>query len=617
MKIRIIRAVLSVLMPLSFSGLNLADENQFSKEYTYDNMSLFPSGIWTGVEFGKSYQDVEWKILNLAKSSFLSPHFISIFSVATPHQNSVVEQFQGEGLKGSEIYSFTNSGIDGSIAIKNTRNSLRISPIFVLKSGSYYNMAIGSDISKKIKFTQSYGIITMSQNTYELSDRSVNVNWADDSDLFHSGLIFHSVKSNVISLLFGPITLFRKETYTVDPLIKPMKNLGGGGGGGPGSSPVIGYFKMSNSYPSVFINGSQTFNLDLSIISMGSYKAAMVEFYIADPSYYYYQIGSMKVDHDGSYSVQIIPNYIGEWEQFGIAVNYDEYWDFQGSAGHSFVEYDNTECAYSYPNPDYVGRAMKPIYNSDGRIVGEIFGSVHLASCLKPSATSKAELMSGVATLNNDYEVNSMAIHFIYIGDTMGQTPQYLSNSDCKVQQYVYCSAYQNYKNNSWTTWEKILWMAAFSVASTLTDGSTAALFALGGTLNPFTFCQGNNFNKPQSLPMNLSYTQNAGVKILSFPHSPLIQYYYCPLGIKYDISWGGVCYKFKSSYLFQIGDGITVQAHDNKATTPYVVDFLQYTVVFSLLNETKDDCFNKFPNLYTGSYSVTVYLPEEVTKNA
>ena len=64
---------------------------------------------------------------------------------------------------------------------------------------------------------------------------------------------------------------------------------------------------------------------------------------------------------------------------------------------------------------------------------------------------------------------------------------------------------------------------------------------------------------------------------------------------------------------MFNVGDSITFHASDSSAATPYVVDYFQYTMVYSIFNSSKNLGYDTLPNLYTGSYSVSAFLPEEV----
>ncbi|MGP6238982.1 hypothetical protein ACNF40_01015 [Cuniculiplasma sp. SKW4] len=601
---------ISLLLVVSMNAFGYGPASP--KVYTYDNMSILPMGEWTEIGFGSTVQSMEWQILNVSSGKFLVIHHESTERIQTSYQNSVIELFQGKGLKGAEVYSFTNSGVDASLAIKNTGNSkINIAPIFIMKTGPHYKIYTGAMEPKTILFNQRNSVYTLNGSDFELTQGSVNVNWVADMSLFHSGIVSHKISSNVISLPFGPIQLLRNETYTVDPTIRPNMIIGGGGGGGSSEPPTIGSFSVANSYPSVFENGTHTFQFNYYIISMGSYASARIGFFVADPSYYYYQIGSTLVYHTGSYTFSVTPNYIGQWEQFGIAVYYDGWWDFQGAAGHSFIVYQNTACGYTYPNSGYVGGGMKPILDSGGKIVGEIFGDIQSPNVLTPGYYLQYQLMSGVATRNNDYEVNSVGMYLNYTNNSMGQTPLKIKkNGQYGVQQYLFFSSYQNYQNSSsWPLIDEILWTAAFSVASTITDGAPSALFAAGGALNPFLFSGRNTENTPPQ--MNFTYTQNAGVGVMDVsPYWGGADYYYNALGTKY-----GLC-DFKPSYLFDAGDEIDMQISDSSATTSYVVDYFQFTMVYSIFNGSKDLCYDSFPNLYTGSYSVSVYLPEEVVVN-
>jgi hypothetical protein len=406
------------------------------------------------------------------------------------------------------------------------------------------------------------------------------------------------------------------ETYSIDPVIKPEIIVhcacsgGGGGGGSSGSTPpAIGSFSTT-SYPGTFENGTEQITFRYDVVSLGSYSYAKVGFFMASMTYNYHFIGSTTLYSTGSKQFTLEPNLIGQWEQFSIAVYYDGSWDFQGAYGHSFVIYQNTGYPYDYPNSGYTGGRMKPIYNTDGKVVGDMFGSIQFPNVIQPGYSAKYYLTSGVATKNNNYEVNGVNMYFNYTGNNIAQSPSYMESVG-GLQQYPYYSSYQNYQNSSiWPLLDRVLWTAAFGAATAATDGTASILFAAGGALNPFIFLGQTELSAPHNPPMNFTYSQNAGWGVISGCY--YADYYYNALGTKYDTTWYG-SYNFKPSYMFNVGDSITFHASDSSAATPYVVDYFQYTMVYSIFNSSKNLGYDTLPNLYTGSYSVSAFLPEEV----
>jgi len=414
------------------------------------------------------------------------------------------------------------------------------------------------------------------------------------------------------------------ETYSIDPVIRPSiihicacSGGGGGGGsgggsGGGGSPPggtTIDSFSTS-SYPVTFENGTEQITFKYNVASLGSYSYVRVGFFMEGMSYNNHIIGSSVVYSTGSKEITLTLNLVGRWEQFSIAVFYDGSRSFQGYYGHSFIIFENTAYPYDYPNSGYTGGNMRPVYNSGGSIVGDMFGSIQFPNVIQPGYPSKYELLSGIATKNNDYEVNRMEMYFNYTGNSISQSPSYME-STTGLQQYPYYSSYQNYQNSSeWPLIDRVLWTVAFGAASAATYGAASVLFAAGGALNPFVFLGKTNLAAPTNIPTNFTYTPNAGWGIVL--GCGYADYYYNALGTKYDTTWYGT-YNYKPSYIFNVGDNIIFHANDGSATTPYVVDYFQYTMEYSVFNSSKNLGYDSFPNLYTGSYTVTAYLPEEV----
>ncbi len=584
--------------------------------YVSGNTTITTVGSWTQVGFGSSVQRVNWEIMNVSSGSLVHVNRSGIRRIDNYCQNAVIETFSGKNIKVAQVYTFSSMGVDASIAIQNTGDAnATLAAIFVLKSGPHNLLHVGAGNPGTFIFDQQNGLYTLNQSAFEITEGNINVNWHAESSIFHTGVVSHSGTANILSIPFGPIALVRGQTYTIDPSIRPMMIIcacGGGGGSAP-SNAVIGSFSVSSSYPSTFENGKQTITFSYSVDSLGSYSGATIGFFAADPSYYYYNFGSTRVSSTGSFSFSITPNFIGQWEQFAIAVWYPYYgdWVFQGVSGHSFVVFENTANGYVYPNQGYLGGNLKPVRNSAGTIVGEMFASIQSGNVLQPSLTVEYQLMSGIVPRNNDYQVNSVAMYFNYTGNSLGQSPLFMKNYPYGVQQWTSFSSYQNYQNSSsWPLIDKILWTAAFGVASALTDGAASALFAAGGALNPFIFMGQTTQSAPSTPPMNFTYSQNAGFGVIPSCYSA--DYYWNALGTKYDQTWYGT-YNFKPSYMFDVGDEIDIQASDSGATTPYVVDYFQYTMVYSIFNSSNNICYDSLPNLYTGSYSVSAYIPEAV----
>ena len=589
--------------------------------YDYGGQQVTFTGDHVTIAMGDHTYHVSWTVYMVSNSGLREMHLknISYSRIDTPYQNSAILTANNSYIRIAEIFTF-GTAMDASIAVKNLMKGNETYEImFEMRSSNHHSMfyingfdpASGS-MTHETSFPGT-GYAMIPSDDWSLTMGHVNVNWQNEMSIFHVGTVATDPDSSSVTLPFGPVTLMGNETYSVDPVIRPsiihVCACGGGGGGGGISPPTIGSFSTSY-YPATFENGTEPITFEYDVFSLGSYSYVKVGFFMESMSYSYHIIGSTELSSTGSKKITLTPNLIGQWDQFGIAVYYDGSWNFQGYYGHSFIIFENTAYPYDYPNSGYIGGNMKPVYNSEGKIVGDMFGSIQFPNVIQPGYSAKYELLSGIATKNNNYEVSKMGMYFNYTGNSISQSPSYME-SITGLQQYPYYSSYQNYQNSSeWPLIDRVLWTAAFGAASAATDGAASVLFAAGGALNPFIFLGQTDLSAPTNIPMNFTYTQNAGWGVIA--GCGYADYYYNALGTKYDTTWYGT-YNFKPTYMFNVGDSITFRANDGSATTPYVVNYFQYTMVYSVFNSSKNMGFDSFPNLYTGSYTVSAFLPEEV----
>ncbi len=258
---KMVKAIITILLAAMVAipvGLlmNSGHSSTNSVMYTWGGESVQFNGNSVIIGFGNHLYPVSWTVSQISQSSSGS---FSPFITTTPsinkvnmthysyrrifnsYQNSAVLTEWGKGMRIAEIYTFMNNGIDASIAMENTGNVSRtFAGTFVLQAHSHkYANLFGYD-PKGIKQTldQNTNGYTINSNQWEFCQGNISVNWQQDISIFHLGTLVSNKHGSAVSLPFGPIQLSPNETYSIDPVIRPMLIIGGGGGGGQTAAQV-------------------------------------------------------------------------------------------------------------------------------------------------------------------------------------------------------------------------------------------------------------------------------------------------------------------------------------------------------------------------------------------
>ncbi len=349
-----------------------------SVTYRWQGESVSFNGNNVVIGFGNHLYPVSWTVTKLSPPSgntvspMVSLSIPSINEVNMTHysykrifnsyQNSAVLTESGNGIRVAEIYSFLNNGIDASISIENMGNTSGMyAGTFVLQAHAHKHASLfgynPKAISQSIHSnTRGYMI---NSNQWEICQGNISVNWQQEISIFHLGTLVSNRLGSAISLPFGPINLNPRETYSIDPVIRPMVISGGGGGGGSTAAQVrfTESGLPSGTSWSVTMNGHYSYSTSSSIYfnevtgKSYLYTIGTVSGYTSSPSSGYAYVGN------GGYIVGVTfkPNaatyYSVNFDQSGLPSGVLWYVTLNGqmksstSSTMSFVELSGT---YSY-----------------------------------------------------------------------------------------------------------------------------------------------------------------------------------------------------------------------------------------------------------------------------
>ena len=160
-------------------------------------------------------------------------------------QNSAVMIKWNHYVKIAEIFSFTNSGIDASIVVKNLNVTNTYISTFSLGMGMNSTMAVNGFNPSCQNISSGTGIIP--SNDWNVSVGNISVNWQSEDSIFHSGVVSQSASGDEIILPFETGVINHNQSYTIDPMIyySPYRIIGG-----PGPSP--GPIKTPQKYGVTF-----------------------------------------------------------------------------------------------------------------------------------------------------------------------------------------------------------------------------------------------------------------------------------------------------------------------------------------------------------------------------
>ena len=142
-------------------------------------------------------------------------------------QNSAVMIKWNHYVKIAEIFSFTNSGIDASIVVKNLNVTNTYISTFSLGMGINSTMAVNGFNPSCQNISSGTGIIP--SNDWNVSLGNISVNWQSEDSIFHSGIVSESQSGDQIILPFETGIINHNQSYTIDPMIyySPYRIIGG------------------------------------------------------------------------------------------------------------------------------------------------------------------------------------------------------------------------------------------------------------------------------------------------------------------------------------------------------------------------------------------------------
>ncbi len=142
-------------------------------------------------------------------------------------QNSAVMIKWNHYVKIAEIFSFTNSGIDASIVVKNLNVTNTYISTFSLGMGINSTMAVNGFNPSCQNISSGTGIIP--SNDWNVSLGNISVNWQSEDSIFHSGIVSESQSGDQLILPFETGIINHNQSYTIDPMIyySPYRIIGG------------------------------------------------------------------------------------------------------------------------------------------------------------------------------------------------------------------------------------------------------------------------------------------------------------------------------------------------------------------------------------------------------
>ena len=200
------------------------------ESYSYYNEMVRFVGSDTFIGFDGNLFPVSWNVFEV-KSFALStnnanrsaPLIEETFShyttkrIESVWQNSAVMIKWNHYVKIAEIFSFTNSGIDASIVVKNLNVTNTYISTFSLGMGINSTMAVNGFNPSCQNISSGTGIIP--SNDWNVSVGNISVNWQSEDSIFHSGIVSESQSGDQIILPFETGIINHNQSYTIDPMI--------------------------------------------------------------------------------------------------------------------------------------------------------------------------------------------------------------------------------------------------------------------------------------------------------------------------------------------------------------------------------------------------------------
>ncbi|MEM3676295.1 MAG: hypothetical protein QXV22_04475, partial [Thermoplasmataceae archaeon] len=347
-------------------------------QYQVGNERVTVKGSDTLATFGTESYRVNWDVFDMKNASLKAIHFSSskIRRIKNNLQNSVVVIRNSSNVKIAEIYSFQRGSIYASIAVKNLR----------AQATSYYvAFQLGSDPAhmaylncnspvKTNTFTTQVGLRfsnnLIPSNGWSVTLGGIKVSWRNEMSTFHMGGIATNATATKVSLLFGPITLMKNETYSIDPIMSPQMPApcpGCGGGGCSGTRPQLSSFQVTTAYSNK-ISGATNIQMSANIYTLGS--GDTLKMYVVNAlNGQWIQIKSWNPGSTGTYTEtwSATPGV----HSYFVSYVYNSYGVESMSSGHSFNVFTEFPSAGSngniIPGQTY---SSAPVYNAEGSLVG-------------------------------------------------------------------------------------------------------------------------------------------------------------------------------------------------------------------------------------------------------
>ncbi len=434
-------------------------EQQTAVTYSSGNEFVQFSGSHAYVGFGTHVYPVTWSVVKVgdpqytaAASGGTGTH-AETFShhsskrIHNRYQDSAVLLMNNSEVRIAEIYSFLPDGIDASIAVENVGNaSGQFLVAFALKTHYQQAAEVNGFYPGTIHTSRGMENAAMPINTndWSLSTGNVSVDWKSESSIFHAGILAQSLysNSNVIDLAFGSLNLACKETYSIDPVIRPMMvrppvGVGGCGGGSPAPSLISWVSFSPNQFSSMSTPADTPITVSVDLSSMGGYDPVNVQIFSVDKYYNFNQIYSTNRYGTGvfSYTWYSQPGaYIGfaAYSTGGITVASPYY-----STSNPLLI--NTSFPFELGNggwavqPDSVGSGE--VFDSNGVDVGSVSQSTVPYYPLGSGSTTPTRLHFSTGFWNRSNGLGAWSVDegFVWKGNTLGDNPSnqnsYITNT--------------------------------------------------------------------------------------------------------------------------------------------------------------------------------------------
>lgn len=328
----------ALLMLLPNMGNATAHTQTNTTNYKVGNDSLTFLGDNVNIGFHNSTGKISWKIYEIGNGKMKLEKLgnASIHKILNSGQNSAVKVMNNSNIQVAQIFSFYKDTIDASIAISNLQDTnATFLVLFNVKTNHNRNMMVYGPHPVNIALNTK-GVSEIPSTDTAASTGNLAISWLNEMSLLHlNGTASTNMLSNQLTVPFGPVKISSNETYSIDPLITPIKsnsvprvspmeiapcpNCGGGSGGGsgggttyssPSASASIGNGNMtasnSNGQTVYYYLTGVPIDLKADVTSLGGASSGTLKF---DVSYggYYYDVHSETVYGTGPYSYTWTP----------------------------------------------------------------------------------------------------------------------------------------------------------------------------------------------------------------------------------------------------------------------------------------------------------------------